>query len=202
MLDRGTIIPFLLDEAGFRVFEFANLNRISSIVDENYVNKLDLTIMRVIPSKIFENPKSKQVETLFRVQNNQDILNDADMLDMFRKIILKEDEINFISLNNFAFSKDLKKLATKDMHIMIDNKLSKNIPEEEMLHLATVASMMLTNMIDYYFGYEYILKRIKRYGHVEFRYHSNGILNLIIVDHEAKSRNRFLTSSLLVKRKP
>lgn len=89
------------------------------------------------------------------------------------------DEVRFMDENNFIFSKDESKIATRNLRVLVDSKKGL-VPKEVLMHVASIASLMLADVIDYSTGYLHILDFMKRYGYAEFRYQAEGYLHIKI----------------------
>lgn len=173
----------MLELDSTQIRSFIELDGISNIVVEHYLENLNLTIQYMTSRRaLFGSSRLKEIETLFNIINPKVLLSDNGVKDKFVEVLLEANKNKrFIHVDNFSFSKAGNKIATRDFRILVDD-LNGTVPRNELLHLASVATMMLSNIIEYPIGYDYIQTIMKKYGYTNFRYQGNGYLHITIGD--------------------
>lgn len=162
----------------------SGIDALANIVISDYVNNLNLSLFKLDTrrSRLFAR-KDKVLVLVYpyvkshKVQgsNQKVILSDA-----YLKMLLTDNKsCLFISADNFSLSSDTSRIATQDFRILIDDLVGR-IPKQEMLHAATITSLMLAGLIEYSIGYKYLTKRYEKYGKLNFVYQANGYLHLRI----------------------
>lgn len=160
-----------------KILTLTGLNDVSNLINENFINSYNLTI-QYIERGLFG--RKGKVKTLFEVDGKyQDVINDKNYVD-----IIMEDvrEKRFIKIDNFAFNNDYSRIASKDFRVLVDD-LNGNVPRDVLLHVASVATLMLSNKLEIPIGYDYITEFMKKYGYTEFKYNSNGYLHITLKEN-------------------
>jgi hypothetical protein len=175
----GKSFTNVIEMSAERIRTILESKEISEIVDEEFIRTFDLSIQEFQPKRLFA---SKQrfvdIQTLFEINDVTKQLHDEVLWENFIDTILEHsNNKKFISIDNFCFSKDRTKVATKDFRILIDD-LSGKIPKDEMLHVATIASLMLAGKFNIVHGYDYIMDIMKKYGYTSFSYQGKGYLHV------------------------
>lgn len=116
---------------------------------------------------------------MFEVENSLKILNNVKLKEQYQDIILDNSETHFLNVDNFAFNRDGTKVATKDFRVLVDD-LNGSVTREEMLHVISIASLMLSGLIEYPIGSDYIRGILGKYGYTEFTFQENGYLHITI----------------------
>lgn len=176
----------LLEQQATKIRNVLEEGGLVRIVSSEFLSQLNLSIQHYNSRKLalFKNYNYDKTITLFSVENVDQIQISQEILDNYLDILLESDvSRRFISEDNFCFSKDGTKLATKDLRILIDD-LKGIIPKEEMLHIASIASLMLGGLIEYPVGYDYIKDIMLKYGYTEFSYQDNGYLHITIKENQ------------------
>jgi hypothetical protein len=152
---------------------------ISEIVSEDFILSFDFSIQKYQPGWVFGFPnRFKDVETIFELKDATEVLNKEDLLEFYvDEIMDKPYKRRFMHIDNFCFSKDRTKVATKNFRILIDD-LSGKVPRDELLHIASIASLMLSGKLEYTIGYDYICDIMKKYGYTKFTFQENGYLHI------------------------
>lgn len=154
-------------------------NSISKVVVEDYIRNFDLTIQYLSSKGIFGYNKNKELVTLFEFDNSSDIINNLNDRTNYINTILDFRSKKFMNINNFCFNKDGTRIATKDFRILVDDTRGA-IPREEQLHIISVATLMLSGIIEYPIGCDFIKTKMKKYGLTDFIYQENGYLHIKI----------------------
>lgn len=182
---RGKFFSDLIHLTYQKLLNDLDLNALSNIVVDDYLLSLDLSIYKYNKGLF----KSGIVEVL-KVDNNIDLISDSSLFAEYLKIILNPDEgIKFMNPNNFAFTDDMSRIASFDFRILIDD-LTGKVTKEELLHIATISSLMLSGKIDIPIGYQMIIDCLEKKGQVTQSYSSSGYLHIQI------NQRTFLTPKL------
>jgi hypothetical protein len=154
-------------------------NGLSDIVDSNYIKNLDLTIQAFENHGFFGAPLRK-IENIMVIDNPLDVLTSEKLKQDFQDIILEPTRRKrFIGVKNFYFTKDGRKCATGDLRVLVSSDRA-DIPNETMLHIASIGAMMLVGIMDYPLGYDYIREFMQRYGETEFQTNGKGYLHITV----------------------
>lgn len=156
---------------------------LSEIVSEQFIRSFDLSVQQFQYDSIFGFRKRfRDIETILEVNNNPIFLMDENLLKNYQEILMEPSVYKkFMHIDNFCFSKDNSKLATKDFRVLIDD-LSGSVPRDELLNVASIASLMLSGYIDYTIGYDYIIEIMKKYGYTEFTFQERGYIHIKLGD--------------------
>jgi hypothetical protein len=161
---------------------------LSEIVLDSYLRSFDLSIQQFQYNPAFGFRKRfRNIETVIKANDPAKLVLDGKLLKYYQDTLMDPGLYKkFLHIDNFCFSKDRQKLATKDFRVLLDD-LSGVVPRDELLNAASIASLMLSGAIEYPIGHDYILEMMKRYGYAEFTYISKGYIH-ISIDKE-KSNN-------------
>lgn len=170
-----------------KLIDLFGLKELSNITNESYIKTIDLSLFRYEPRSIFLpiNEDTKMVK-MFEIENYKDIVANPDMLENYLKILLEDNKYTFMSLDNFSFNLSGNKIATKKFTIFINDQTGK-VPKYKLLHLASIAIMMITGYLPIPEGYDRIRSIVKQYGEATFEYQQNGYLH-ILIDKPQKGR--------------
>lgn len=178
---KGKSFNTMLEMSNSKIREILELNGVTRIVVPEFIRGYDISIQCFKTRGILGNSKNYQ-EILNVMEINQPIavLESDELIMNFQDILLENSKNKrFISQENFCFNMDGTKLATKDFRILIDD-FNGNIPKELLLHVGSIAFCMLTGIIDYPIGYDYIKSIMLRYGETEFFHFSEAYLHITI----------------------
>lgn len=162
----------------------SGVDALADIVGKRYIVGLELSIFRYNKKKsmVFSSDLG-QLEMVypyvFEIDKDVDWGSISLPDDYLNNIMTDNKTCNFLSPENFAFSENGSRTATKDFRVLVDDLVGK-IPKNEMLHLISTSTLMLADFISYPIGYEYLKKRYKRYGELNFTYQLNGYLHIRI----------------------
>lgn len=156
---------------------------LSEIVFEEFIHSFDFSVQQFQLRGLFGFRKQfRDIKTLFELKDSNELFTDEKKLEEYIDILFEDSGTKkFMSIDNFCFSKDRTKIATKDFRILIDD-LSGIVPKDEMLHIATIASLMLSGGIEYPIGYDYIVSVMKKYGYTTFTFQEKGYLHINLGD--------------------
>jgi hypothetical protein len=149
---------------------------LSEIVSSEYIKNFDLTL------QCFENiglfGAEKRVKTIMEIDDPLDVLNSDVIKESFENVLFESiSRKRFINVENFCFTRDGTKCATKDLRILINDNRG-DIPREMLLHIASIAASMLTGIIEYPIGYDYISNYMEKYGKTTFSSLGKGYLHI------------------------
>jgi hypothetical protein len=157
---------------------------ISEIVNEEFIRSFDFSIQQFYNKGLFGFRKQfSDIKTLFELKDASQIFISEQNLEDYLDILFEPSTSKkFMNIDNFCFSKDRTKIATKDFRILIDD-LSGIVPKDEMLNIATVASLMLSGHLEYAIGYDYIVDVMKKYGYTTFTFQEKGYIHINLGDN-------------------
>jgi hypothetical protein len=168
----------LIELESSRIREIVALTELSRIIDKEYLTRLDFSVQQFKAKGLFCRTRMKEVETIFYVHDPTLLINLENYKNNFIEVMFENsDRKKFLNVNNFNFSRDGTKIATVDFRVLVDD-LSGKVSKEELLHIASIASMMLTGIIEYPIGYSYIIDFMKKHGYTEFTFQENGYLHI------------------------
>lgn len=153
-----------------RLIEFLNSNMVAVSIGDNYIDNYDLTIQK-FERRLVGGPKLIDV---FRFNNKFSELGEQYISD-----ILDTSEVKFMNINNFAFDSTRTRLASKDFRVVIDD-LKGRVPKNELLHVATICTLMLSGKLEAPIAREHIISFMRKYGYIHFEYSENGYVYVFI----------------------
>lgn len=171
---------------------------LDNIISSDYVLRLNIDLQRY-ETRLF-GMNSPNLITDIEVKDASMLLENAKLKYEYIGTLLDTNKfVYFISKDNFGFNKFNNRIATIDFRVLIDDRNGK-VPFNKLLHVASVASLMLSGVISYPVGYEHITQFMRRYGYTNFTYQSNGYLHIELglliepetyrIAHEVASRSK------------
>lgn len=179
---QGIPFPYLIELERSKILEFVKNAMLSKIVEEDFIFSLNLSLQefKFKPRVNLKTWFTKDISDVMRIDEPQEILLNNDFKKSFIEILMEGGFTHkFIHVDNFSFSSDSSKIATKDFRILIDD-LKGTVPKDVKLNIASVAAMMLSGIIQYPIGYDYITDKMKKFGYTSFEYQGNGYLHITI----------------------
>lgn len=175
-----------------RLKTLLNVDQLAKIVIEDYVKTIDFSLQYYKKGLFGINmERSKNIKTLFKVKDSSEVTMNSDTLKKYIDILMQTDpEYKFMTIDNFAFSEDKHRIATMDFRILVDD-LSGKVPKWILLHAASIATAMLSGLLEYAIGYDHIVSMMDRYGYTKFSYQSNGYLRLVISKDKVEFNRNF-----------
>lgn len=158
-------------------------SQLSSVIKEDYIMMLDLSIVTYPRKKLGRNPETKG--GILNMDSNRDLLliENIDLKNTFiRNILDSENGITSLNTSNFRFNNSKDRIASKDFRVMVEDSTSK-LNEYEMLHSISVATLMLCGVIEMPVGNMYLKDRYKKYGRTEIVYSDYGVLHMKIFNN-------------------
>lgn len=162
---------------------------VSTIVAEEYILKLDMSLFEArTPFLAKFRDVNIDIKEIIHIDSPGQLILTNALREFYTNKLMdtKKNTYRFINPSNFVFNIDNTKVASKDFRVMIHDHTTKQIPYQVKLHLCTIASGMLTGVINYNEGYlrlEYIMSE---YGILRFMYTQNGIFHIEVHSNSPK----------------
>lgn len=166
-----------------QIINYINLNDISNVINDKFILTYDLSLY-----KYNRNMFKRSINQLFYVNDGENFMINSQNLNNYINIILDTtDYIKFMNPNNFAFNEDFHRIASFDFRILIDD-LTGKVTKEDLLHIASISSLILSGKIDVPIGYQHIIDYLEKKGEVVQNFSLNGYMHIKIL----KKTNLFI----------
>lgn len=170
-----TQIDFRIDEMSNKVKTFYDVNRIQNVVDED-AQPLNLNIYKITFED--ESKFSLDIET-YNLQLVQDVqklsyLDGETIKNKYSEIFLNPDDKLVIDLGKYKYDIDQRKIASNNYKVLLST--NGNVPVGVMLHIQSVATLMLADIIDVSIGSDYLKDICSKYGILEITFQQKGYL--------------------------
>jgi hypothetical protein len=170
---------FMIAKHVIRNYEITKITIGPDFLDPYNLCLYDYSIKK---KRLFRTDKLRETKKpIFDVGDNIQFTKDKLIMYDYCRILMDDTQVNKFSINldNFIFSDDDSTLASKDYRIIIKD-FTGDVPNHILLHLSTVALMLLSGNCEQSMAYDYINIIMRKYGKVEFTFQFNGYLHIKI----------------------